>query len=178
MVITLIGMPASGKTCMGKILSQKLHMRVIDGDRLIEQTQGMKLHEIIEKYGLDAFKKIEEETLLSIDEDNVIISPGGSAVYYESFMRKSKSRGPVVYLYASPETLLERLGDFSKRGIVLPEGFTIADLYNERAPLFEKYADITINCDGKAFSRYRYVTLSAVKKYIAKHSDKSKNTDC
>ena len=170
MVITLIGMPASGKTCMGKTLSQKLHMKVIDGDKLIESTYNKKLHEIISEVGLDGFKKIEEETLLSIDEDNVIISPGGSAVYYDSFMSKCKQRGLVIYLYAGPETLLERLGDFSKRGIVLPDGFTIKDLYNERAPLFEKYADITINCDGQSYSKYRYQIVAAVKDYIEKQN--------
>ena len=169
MVITLIGMPASGKTCMGKTLAQKLHMKVIDGDKLIESIHGKKLHEIIDEVGLEGFKKIEEETLLSINEDNIIVTPGGSAVYYESFMKKSKERGPVVYLYASPETLLIRLGDFSKRGIVLPEGFTIKDLYNERAPLFEKYADIIVDCDGLAYSKYRYRTVSAVKAYIEKY---------
>ncbi len=171
MVITLIGMPASGKTSMGKMLSQKLRMKVIDGDKLIESVHGKKLHEIISEVGLDGFKRIEEEVLLSIDEDNVIVSPGGSAVYYESFMKKSRERGPVIYLYASPKTLLVRLGDFSKRGIVLPDGFTIEDLYNERAPLFEKYADITINCDGQAYSKYRYQAVAAVKKYIAKVSE-------
>ena len=169
MVITLIGMPASGKTCMGKTLAQKLHMKVIDGDKLIESIHGKKLHEIIDEVGLEGFKKIEEETLLSINEDNIIVTPGGSAVYYESFMKKSKERGPVVYLYASPETLLIRLGDFSKRGIVLPEGFTIKDLYNERAPLFEKYADIIVDCDGLAYSKYRYRTVAAVKAYIEKY---------
>lgn len=170
MVITLIGMPASGKTCMGKTLAQKLHMKVIDGDKLIESIHGKKLHEIIDEVGLEGFKKIEEETLLSINEDNIIVTPGGSAVYYESFMKKSKERGPVVYLFASPETLLIRLGDFSKRGIVLPEGFTIKDLYNERAPLFEKYADIVVDCDGLAYSKYRYRTVAAVKAYIEKHN--------
>lgn len=170
MVITLIGMPASGKTCMGKTLAQKLHMKVIDGDKLIESIYGKKLHEIIDEVGLEGFKKIEEETLLSINEDNIIVTPGGSAVYYESFMKKSKERGPVVYLFASPETLLIRLGDFSKRGIVLPEGFTIKDLYNERAPLFEKYADIVVDCDGLAYSKYRYRTVAAVKAYIEKHN--------
>ena len=165
MVITLIGMPASGKTCMGKTLAQKLHMKVIDGDKLIESIHGKKLHEIIDEVGLEGFKKIEEETLLSINEDNIIVTPGGSAVYYESFMKKSKERGPVVYLFASPETLLIRLGDFSKRGIVLPEGFTIKDLYNERAPLFEKYADIVVDCDGLAYSKYRYRTVAAVEKH-------------
>ena len=102
MVITLIGMPASGKTCMGKTLSQKLHMKVIDGDKLIESVYGKKLYEIIDEVGLDGFKKIEEETLLSINEDNIIITPGGSAIYYDSFMQKAKKLGPVVYLYASP----------------------------------------------------------------------------
>ncbi|MBQ2875891.1 MAG: shikimate kinase [Clostridia bacterium] len=177
MVITLIGMPASGKTSMGKMLSQKLHMKMIDGDRLIEAIHGKKLHEIISEVGNEGFKKIEEEALLSIDEDNVIVSPGGSAVYYESYMKKSKERGPVIYLYASPETLLIRLGDFSKRGIVLPDGFTIKDLYNERAPLFEKYADITINCDGQAYSKYRYQTVSAVKKYISKMNKELNSAD-
>ena len=174
MIITLIGMPASGKTCMGKTLSQKLHMKVIDGDKLIETIHNKKLHEIISEVGLEGFKKIEEETLLSINDDNVIISPGGSAVYYDSFMTKCKERGVVVYLYASPQTLLERLGDFSKRGIVLPDGFTIKDLYNERAPLFEKYADITIDCDGQAYSKYRYQIVASVKDYIEKHSSAEK----
>ena len=145
-------------------------MKVIDGDKLIESIHGKKLHEIIDEVGLEGFKKIEEETLLSINEDNIIVTPGGSAVYYESFMKKSKERGPVVYLFASPETLLIRLGDFSKRGIVLPEGFTIKDLYNERAPLFEKYADIVVDCDGLAYSKYRYRTVAAVKAYIEKHN--------
>ena len=166
MVITLIGMPASGKTSMGKMLSQKLHMRFVDGDRVIEKIHGKKLHEIIADVGLEGFKKIEEEALLSINDDNIILAPGGSAVYYDSFMQKAKKMGAVVYLYASPNTLLERLGDFSKRGIVLPNGFTIADLYNERAPLFEKYADITVNCDGQAYSQYRRQIFEAVDAYI------------
>ena len=88
-------------------------------------------------------------------------------------MKKSKEKGPVIYLYASPETLLVRLGDFSKRGIVLPEGFTIADLYNERAPLFEKYADITVDCDGQAYSTYRYKIVAMVKEYIEKMNSAS-----
>ena len=173
MTITLIGMPGSGKTCMGRMLSGKLHMRVVDGDKLIESIEGRKLHQIIETEGLEGFKAVEERTLLSIDEDNIIITPGGSAVYYESVMEKFKKSGIVIYLYTSPETIIERLGDFSKRGVVLEEGKTIYDLYEERAPLFEKYADITINCDGTAYARYRYITLNEINKYIRRQSKKS-----
>ncbi len=154
MTITLIGMPAVGKSCMGRHLSRKLNMRVIDGDRLIEQVTARKLQDIINEDGLDAFKAIEEQILLSIDEDNVIIAPGGSAVYYPSVMEHFKSKGIVVYLYASVETIIERLGDFSRRGVALKPGQTINDLYLERTPLLEKYADVTINCDGNAFPKY------------------------
>lgn len=166
MTITLIGMPGAGKTCMGKALSRKLNMKVIDGDKLIEQRTGKKLHEIISEKGLDGFKKIEEETLLSINEDNIIISPGGSAVYYESVMEHFKKKGIVVYLYVSPEVLIDRLGDFSKRGIVLKEGQTIRDLFDERTPLMEKYADIKINCNGSAYAYYQREAIQKIRKYM------------
>ena len=164
MTITLIGMPGAGKTCMGKALSKKLGMRVVDGDHLIEKTTGKKLQAIINEKGLDEFKRIEEETLLSINEDNIIITPGGSAVYYENVMNHFKKNGIVVYLYVSPRNLLRRLGDFSKRGIVLKPGQTIDDLYEERKPLLEKYADITVNCDG---GRYSYYQRDAMEKIAA-----------
>ena len=155
MIITLIGMPAAGKTCMGKKLAKMLNMHLIDGDKLIESRTGRKLQEIIDTDGLEAFKKLEEEVLLSIKEDNVIISPGGSVIYYDSVMKYFKSRGPIVYIYVSYDIIVKRLGDFSKRGVVLAPGQTILDLYNERVPLLEKYADITLNCDGFSFSKYQ-----------------------
>lgn len=155
MKITFIGMPGAGKTCMGKAISRKMKMSVIDGDRLIEKRTGRKLQNIIDEDGIEAFKKIEEETLLSINDDNVIITPGGSAIYYDSVMNHLKKDGIIVYLYVSPEVLIERLGDFSKRGVVLEDGKTIFDLYNERAPLLEKYADVTVRCNGNKYVKYQ-----------------------
>ncbi len=172
MIITLIGMPGSGKTCMGRSLSQKLGMRVIDGDKFIEAKYDEQLYKIIEREGIEAFKKIEEEALLSIDDDDVILTPGGSAVYYDSFMKKCSERGIIVYLYTSPETVLERIGDYSKRGIVLKEGQTIHDLFAEREPLFRRHADIIIDCDGRAFAKYKHVAFSEINKYIKKHRER------
>ncbi len=166
MTITLIGMPAAGKSCMGKALSKKLKMRTIDGDRLIEKITGQRLQEIIDREGMEKFKEIEENTLLSINEDNVIITPGGSAIYYPKAMEHFKKRGIVVYLYASVETITERLGDFSKRGVVLKPGQTVLDLYNEREPLLKKYADITVNCDGNYFAKYQADALEKITKYL------------
>lgn len=165
MTITLIGMPAVGKTCMGRALSRKLKMKTVDGDKLIERATGRKLQEIIDQDGLEAFKKLEEETLLSINEDNIIITPGGSAIYYPAVMEHFKSMGIVVYLYAGVQTIITRLGDFSKRGVVLKPGQTIVDLYNERAPLLEKYADITVNCNGNAFPKYQAEAIEKIQNY-------------
>ncbi len=166
MTITFIGMPGSGKSCMGKIVSRKFKMRIIDGDKLIEKNVGKPLQDIIDENGLEYFKKLEEETLLSIEDDDVIIAPGGSAVYYEKAMKHFKEKGIVVYLYISFKTLKERLGDFSKRGVVLREGQTLEDLYNERVPLLEKYADIKVSCDGRAYSRYQAELIEKLKQYI------------
>ncbi len=165
MTITLIGMPGAGKTCMGKALSKKLGMNLIDGDKLIEKNTGRKLQSIIDEDGVEAFKKIEEQTLLSINEDNTIITPGGSAIYYNNVMKHFQDLGIVVYLYVSPKNLVRRLGDFSKRGIVLKPGQTIEDLYNERRPLLEKYADITVNCDGGFYSSYQKDAIYKIRNY-------------
>ena len=167
MIFTLVGMPASGKSCMGRAIASKLKMRLLDGDRLIESITGRKLQEIIDEDGLEAFKKIEEETLLSIEDDNIILAPGGSAVYYDSVMQKCKKRGKIIYIYVSLPLIKERLGDYSKRGVVLKPGQTIDDLYRERTKLYEKYADITINCNGKAYPKYRAELIKKIEECLA-----------
>ena len=158
---------------MGKALSRKLNMMVIDGDRLIERRAGRKLQDIINEDGLDEFKRIEEEALLSIKEDNIIVSTGGSAVYYPSVMEHFKSIGKIVYLYCSLEVIVQRLGDFSKRGIALKPGQTIEDLYNERCGLYEKYADITVDCSGSAYHTYQHRVITAIN-YIKRYSKAKK----
>lgn len=168
MTIILIGMPGVGKSCMGKILSKKLRMKHIDGDKLIIQKTGKKLQDIIDSEGLEEFKKIEREVLLSITEDNAIITPGGSAIYYDDVMTHFKAIGKVIYLYAGIPVITERLGDFSKRGVVLQKGDTIKDMFNERIPLLEKYADIKINCNGNSFMKYQYQTLNKIEELIKK----------
>ena len=168
MNVTLIGMPGAGKSCMGKMLAKQLGMRFIDGDKLIEKTVGKRLCEIISESGVEGFKKIEREILLSINGDGLIISPGGSAVYYPEVMENFKEQGIVVYLYVSPKTFITRIGDYSERGIAMKEGQSLDDLFNERAPLFEKYADLTVSCDGTAFARYKAILLGEVRKLIEK----------
>ena len=169
MVNTFIGMPGCVKSCMGRAMAGKLKMKLIDSDKLIEKRYGKKLQELIDELGVVEFRRIEEEVLLSIEGDNLIISTGGSAVYSEAGMNHLKELGKIFYLFCSYETVRERIGDFSKRGIVLKPGQTIKDLYDERAPLYKKYADVTILCDGNAYPQYQSAVIRAAKRFKRKN---------
>ena len=169
MIITLIGMPGSGKSCIGRQIASKLKMKQVDTDRLIEKKYGATLSELIDRLGCDGFRKIEEDMLLSIynrEGENLLISTGGSAVYSEKGMEYIKSMGKIVYLYCSYKTIEKRLGDFSKRGIILRPDQTLLSLYNERTPLYEKYADVTVNCDGTYYSKYQRDAIEAISKLL------------
>ena len=143
--IILIGMPTSGKSCAGVILAKIMGLDFVDTDLLIQRVAGRKLHEIISAEGLDVFLKREEEACLSLHEKGSVIATGGSVVYSEKAMTHLKSQGIVVYLEIDFDTLTKRLHNVKQRGVVLREGQTIRDLYEERAVLYTKYADITVS---------------------------------
>ena len=169
MIFTLIGMPGSGKSCMGKSVSSKMKIPLIDADKMIEQRVGLPLQEIINRYGVDEFRRIEEEVLLSIEapaEGHAILSTGGSAIYSDKGMEHLRSLGKVIYLYCSVETIIDRIDNFEKRGIVLKPGQDLYGLYKERTPLYEKYSDITVSCDGRAYPRYKQNLMAAIAKHI------------
>ena len=143
--ITLIGMPASGKSSVGIVLAKRLGKKFVDTDIVIQERYGKLLKELIKEYGDDGFRKIEDEVNASLDVTNSIISPGGSVVYGTKAMEHLKEISVVIYLELSYTAIKSRLGDLRERGITLKEDQTLKDLYLERTPLYEKYADITVN---------------------------------
>lgn len=145
MNITLIGMPASGKSMVGVLLAKRLGMDFIDGDLLIQKEQKRLLKEIIEQEGLEQFLQIESKIHENLQVDNAVIAPGGSVIYGEKAMKHLQSLGTIVYLKVSYEEIQKRLGNLKERGVALKDGMTLKDLYNERIPLYEKYADITVD---------------------------------
>ena len=149
--IILIGMPGAGKSTMGVILAKALGRTFNDTDLAIQEKTGRLLQEIIDTDGAEAFKKIEEETVLSLRFKNAVIATGGSVVFSEKAMEYLKQDGIVVYLAISFEVMEKRLRDITTRGIVLVAGESLRDMYNERIPLYRKYADITIDCPGEDF---------------------------
>lgn len=145
--IILIGMPGSGKSTVGVLLAKIEGYRFLDTDLLIQETEGKKLYEIIRDHGNDYFRALENRVIASVTADHTVIATGGSAVYGEQAMEHLKTIGTVVYLKVDPGELACRINDLPTRGIVMNQGETIADLYLERAPLYEKYADITVVCN-------------------------------
>ena len=143
--IVLIGMPGSGKSTVGVILAKVLGYSFIDSDLLIQKAEKKLLKEIIAREGQEGFLKIENRVNASIETEKSVIATGGSVVYCQEAMEHLKEIGTVIYLQLDYPILRRRLGNLIGRGVVLKEGQTLKDLYEERVPLYEKYADYIID---------------------------------
>ncbi len=142
--VILIGMPGSGKTTIGTELAEKIGFGYIDSDSVIVAHEGKSLNEIIAEQGREGFLDIEAKINSELCASRCIIATGGSVIYRDYAMQKLKQLGTVVYLQLPYEIIESRLGDLTARGVALKDGFTLKDLYNERCPLYEKYADIIV----------------------------------
>jgi shikimate kinase len=146
--IVLIGMPASGKSTVGVILAKILGMDFVDTDIIIQQNEGARLNQIIEKNGVEAFLKKEEQAILSLQARNTVIATGGSVVYSSAAMEHLATGSEIVYLKVQKEELYARLKDIQERGVVLRHDETMDEMFDIRSKLYEKYADITIYEEG------------------------------
>ena len=146
--IVLIGMPGVGKSTVGVILAKVLGYQFLDADLLIQKQEGKLLKDIIAEAGTDGFIEVENRVNAGIECSNTIIATGGSVVYGQEAMEHLKEIGTVVYLEVPFSILEKRLSDIKGRGVVLKEGQTLYDLYLERTPLYEKYADFRISEEG------------------------------
>ena len=146
--IVLIGMPGAGKSTIGVLLAKSMLMDFVDTDLLIQKKFSDSLCGIIAERGVEEFLGIENDVICENDFQNCVVATGGSAVYGREAMEKLRANGTAVYLKLSPEELERRIDNIHTRGIAMKEGTSIAALYAERSPLYEKYADITVDCEG------------------------------
>ncbi len=146
--ITLIGMPASGKSTVGVLLAKRLGYSFVDVDIVIQEQEGRLLKEIIAEEGQEGFLQVENRVNAELSVHNSVIAPGGSVIYGKEAMEHLKKISTVVYLKLSYEAVEERLGNLTDRGVVLKDGMTLKDLYEERTPYYERYADITVDETG------------------------------
>lgn len=161
--IVLIGMPGVGKSSAGVVLAKVMGYKFVDSDLIIQEKTGMLLKEIITAKGIEGFIKIENDINKELNFEKTVIATGGSVIYGKEAMEHLKEIGTIVYLKASYEEINARLGDLKGRGVVLKEGQSLKELYDEREPLYSKYADIVVEEKGKSI---RDTVLEIESKYI------------
>lgn len=145
--IVLIGMPGAGKSTAGVVLAKRLGLEFQDCDLVIQRETGKRLSEIIDESGLEGFLATEDRIIASLEVSHHVIATGGSAVYGAAAMTHLRDIGVVVYLQLPFESIRQRVGDLTDRGVAMREGQTLLDLYRERVPLYEQYAHLVIDCE-------------------------------
>lgn len=144
--VILIGMPGSGKSTCGVVAAKMLLKNFYDTDLLIQNIEEMSLQQILDTKGEEYFSKKEEEAICSLDIRGTVIATGGSVIYSEKAMQHLQSLGKIIYLHLTYEQMKSRISNLETRGVLLKNGETLLDMYNERLPLYEKWADAKIVC--------------------------------
>ena len=153
--IVLIGMPGTGKSVVGHALAQRLNYTFVDLDESIVEATGKTLPEILREDGLEEFFRIEEKIGMELDRTNTVVSTGGSMVLYEDAMAHLRENGVIVWLETPLSQIAERMpSNLTDRGIAAPAGMTLRQIYEQREPLYAKYADLIVvsrdSADGTA----------------------------
>ena len=143
--IILIGMAATGKSTLGRLLSRRLGWAFVDTDLRLEAWWGAPLPHLKDHLGLEAFMQAEAEQILRVHLKRSIIATGGSVVYSEAAMAHLKGQGCIVYIESSYDTIARRLTNPLSRGLAIGPGQTLKDLYDERAPLYARFAQLTVS---------------------------------
>ncbi len=155
--LILIGMAGCGKSTLGVLLAKKLGLGFLDTDLVIQNRERRLLQTILDEDGLEAFTRAEENALLGVDVSDTVIATGGSAVLSEAAMTHLKASGMTVWLSLPYAVIRRRITNLATRGIAMKPGQTLRDVYDEREPLYERYADLRIDCRGTPEANVRAV---------------------
>jgi shikimate kinase len=168
--LILIGMPGSGKSTVGKMVAERLGLRFVDTDRLIESAEGRSLQEIVDRDGYRALRRIEERLLVRLCFRDHVIATGGSVVYSHAAMTHLKTAGIAVLLDADLSTLRGRVRDYATRGLAKAPDQSLESLFEERAPLYQRYADLVIPCGQDSQEEVADRLIAAVETLRNRHS--------
>ena len=151
--VILIGMSGAGKSTLGVLLAKALGKSFVDTDLLIQQREEKLLQQILNEKGQEYFMEIEEDVISTLSAKNSVVATGGSVVYSDRGMKHLREIGFLVYLQVEDGELLGRISNITTRGIVFKGSGDFRSVYEERKPLYEKYADLTVNCSGGTVER-------------------------
>lgn len=162
--IVLIGMPGAGKSTIGVVLAKTLGMKFVDSDLVIQEREDRLLQTIIDSEGMEHFLDCEEQSVKTIEGENLVIATGGSVIYRDGAMAHLKHLGQVVYLDVSYEEIERRVNNITTRGIAIRNGATLKDVYVERVAYYEQYMDRKVLCDGKSVEAIVEAIAGLIKK--------------
>jgi shikimate kinase len=165
MNLVLIGMPGAGKSTIGVILAKITGKSFIDTDLVIQQTENRLLQQIIDEDGVASFLAVEARTILNLQVDQAVIATGGSAVYSPAAMKWLRQNGIIIYLRLPCGEIEKRIVNMASRGIAIGKGQPLLELYHERTPLYEKYADIRVDVADCSVETAAERTVAAIAKY-------------
>lgn len=150
--IALIGFMGAGKTSVGRLLAEKLEMKFVDLDELIEEKAKMTVLEIFRLRGENYFRKVEAETLKgALQVEDTVISTGGGSVIRSENREILRSKSIVIYLTAGAGDILKRVGNTGDSRPLLNVDSPLHEierLLEKRQPLYENVADITVDTTG------------------------------
>ena len=161
--IVLIGMPGAGKSTVGVLLAKTLGYAFLDTDLVIQERESRLLQDLVDQLGVEAFLEREAEAICSVSCQNTVIATGGSVVCRDRAMEHLKTLGRIVYLQLPLEELERRIQNISTRGIAMAPGETLAHIYDYRAPLYQKYADLTVEVGRQSLEETVAQVLSALR---------------
>ena len=160
--LILIGMPAVGKSTLGVVLAKRIGFGFTDTDLLIQTGEGKGLSSIIHDMGIDPFCDLEATYVQQLVTGKTVIATGGSVVYRDAAMGHLKKLGCIVFLDIQLAELVKRLKEIDARGVVRMPGQSIEQIYAERRPLYQRYADITVDCTHKSLEETLKSVLRAI----------------
>ncbi len=165
--IALIGMPGCGKSTIGVLLAKAMNYQFVDTDLIIQARERKTLQDIIEESGNTKFREIEDSVIAELIYDGHIIATGGSVIYGEKGMAHLKEISTIVYIKLECDEIIRRINNIKTRGITMRKGETLESLYKERTPLYEKYADLVVGCDGRNIEECVEEIINAIEEEIS-----------
>jgi shikimate kinase len=158
----LVGMMGSGKSSVGRAIAEQTGRRFLDTDRMLVHKIGRPVSQLFNLYGETSFRHLEHKILAELEPELAIVSTGGGVVLREDNWAELRRLGPIVYLKASPETLIERLKvSRNKRPLLQAEDWEnrLKSILAEREPIYEK-ADAVVPVDGEEMQRVATACVS------------------
>ncbi|MBR6676780.1 MAG: shikimate kinase [Clostridia bacterium] len=164
--IIFIGMPGCGKSTLGVLFAKAQMYGFCDTDLLIQQKEKLPLYKVIEQRGIEGFSEVESEIVSKLrGYHRMVIATGGSVVLSEKAMENLRRNGTIVYIKLPSEEIKRRVRNITTRGLVMRKGETLDDIYRQRTPLYEKYADVIVDCTGLRTEESVERIIGALKRY-------------